>query len=122
LSATDPITISVGNREGVVVLAVGGEVDLVTIPALEEAIGGVVADNPAGLVIDLSGVEFLASAGLRLLAATHEEVGKSAPFAVVARGPATRRPIQLTGLDEAFPLYQTLEDALTDVRDGKLKR
>jgi hypothetical protein len=28
----------------------------------------------------------------------------------------------LTGLDEAFPLYQTVEDALTDVRDGKLKR
>jgi anti-sigma B factor antagonist len=122
LSATDPITISVGNRDGVVVLTVGGEVDLVTIPALEDAIGGVVADSPAALVIDLTTVDFLASAGLRLLAATQEQVGKSAPFAVVARGPATRRPIQLTGLDEAFPLYQTLEDALTDVRDGKLKR
>ncbi|WP_375483144.1 STAS domain-containing protein [uncultured Mycobacterium sp.] len=122
MSATDPINISVGNRDGVVVLSVGGEVDLVTIPALEDAIGGVVADNPAALVIDLTAVDFLASAGLRLLAATKEQVGKSAPFAVVARGPATRRPIQLTGLDEAFPLYQTLEDALTDVRDGKLKR
>jgi anti-sigma B factor antagonist len=41
---------------------------------------------------------------------------------VVARGPATRRPIHLTGLDKTFPLYPTLDDALTGVRDGKLNR
>ncbi|OBJ54887.1 STAS domain-containing protein [Mycobacterium sp. 1423905.2] len=121
MSAPDSITATVADHDGVAVLSIGGEIDLVTAPALEEAIGGVVAGNPAALVIDLSGVEFLGSVGLKILAATYEQLG-DAEFGVVARGPATRRPIHLTGLDKTFPLYPTLDDALTGVRDGKLNR
>lgn len=112
----------VTDHDGVAVLSIGGEIDLVTAPALEEAIGGVVAENPTALVIDLSGVEFLGSVGLKILAATYEKLGNSAEFGVVARGPATRRPIHLTGLDKTFPLYPTLDDALTGVHDGNLDR
>jgi anti-anti-sigma factor len=119
LSATDPITTSVGYRDGIAVLTVGGEIDLVTAPALEEAIGGVVADEPTALIIDLSAVDFLASAGLKLLAATHERICDSAQFAVVAHGPATRRPIHLTGLDKTFLVYPTLDDALTELQDSE---
>lgn len=122
LSAPDSITATVSDHDGVVVLSIGGEIDLVTAPALEEAIGGVITDNPQALIIDLSGVEFLGSVGLKILAATYEKLGDSAEFGVVARGPATRRPIHLTGLDKTFPLYPTLDDALTGVRDGKLNR
>jgi anti-sigma B factor antagonist len=122
LSAPDSITATVADHDGVVVLSVGGEIDLVTAPTLEEAISTVVTDNPAALVIDLSAVEFLGSVGLKILAATYEKLGDSAEFGVVARGPATRRPIHLTGLDKTFPLYATLDDALTGARDGKLNR
>lgn len=122
LSAPDSITATVSDHDGVAVLSIGGEIDLVTAPALEEAIGGVITDNPQALIIDLSGVEFLGSVGLKILAATYEKLGDSAEFGVVARGPATRRPIHLTGLDKTFPLYPTLDDALTGVRDGKLNR
>ncbi|WP_293315220.1 STAS domain-containing protein [Mycobacterium sp.] len=123
MSAPDSITTVVEDREGVSVISVSGEIDLVTAPALEQAIGTVVADGPTALVIDLSGVEFLGSVGLKILAATYEKLGvKSAEFGVVARGPATRRPIHLTGLDKTFPLYPTLDDALTAVRDRSLEQ
>ncbi|OSC40248.1 STAS domain-containing protein [Mycobacterium decipiens] len=120
MSAPDSITATVADHDGVAVLSIGGEIDLVTAPALEEAIGSVIADNPTALVIDLSAVEFLGSVGLKILAATYEKIGESAEFGVVARSPATRRPIHLTGLDKTFPLYPTLDDALTGVRDGRL--
>jgi anti-sigma B factor antagonist len=100
------------------VVRVSGEIDLVTAPALEQAIGAVVADSPSALVIDLSAVEFLGSVGLKILAATYEKLATSTQFGVVAHGPATRRPIHLTGLDKTFPLYSTLDDALTGVGDG----
>ncbi|BDB45466.1 MULTISPECIES: STAS domain-containing protein [Mycobacterium] len=122
MSAPDSITATVSDHDGVVVLSIGGEIDLVTAPALEEAIGGVIADNPGALIIDLSGVDFLGSVGLKILASTYEKLGDGAEFGVVARGPATRRPIHLTGLDKTFPLYPTLEDGLTGVREGKLNR
>jgi len=120
LSAPDSITTLVEDHDGVSVVSVSGEIDLVTAPALEQAISAVVADSPPALIIDLSAVEFLGSVGLKILAATYERLGKQTGFGVVARGPATRRPIHLTGLDKTFPLYPTLDDALTGVRDGKL--
>jgi anti-anti-sigma factor len=121
LSAPDSITTLVADHDGVSVVSVSGEIDLVTAPALEQAIGSVVAEGPTALVIDLSAVEFLGSVGLKILAATYEKLGTT-DFGVVARGPATRRPIHLTGLDKTFPLYPTLDDALTAVRDSKLNR
>ncbi len=122
MSAPDSITTLVADHDGIAVVSVSGEIDLVTAPALEQAIGAVVAEGPTALVIDLSGVEFLGSVGLKILAATYEKLGDSAEFGVVARGAATRRPIHLTGLDKTFPLYPTLDDALTGVRDGDLNR
>ena len=122
LSAPDSITTLVADLDGVSVVSVSGEIDLVTAPALEQAISGVVAGGPTALVIDLSAVEFLGSVGLKILAATYEKLGGNSEFGVVARGPATRRPIHLTGLDKTFPLYPTLDDALTGVKDGKLNR
>ena len=71
-----------------------------------------------GVVIDLTAVTFLASVGLRILAETHERLGGSRRFAVVATGPVTARPIQLTRLDEFLALYPSVEAALTGLRDA----
>lgn len=115
MSATDPITTSIAHREGVAVVSIGGEIDLSTAPAFEAAITGALDDDPPVLVIELSGVRFMASVGLRILASAHERVSKSAQVAIVANNPATSRPIELTGLDKIISLYPTLDDALTAV-------
>ena len=59
----------------------------------------------------------MASIGLRILAAAHERVSKSAQVAVVANNSATSRPIELTGLDKIISLYSTLDDALIAVAE-----
>ena len=115
----DPITTSVEHRDGVTVLAVGGEIDMVSGPMLERAIAGVLADDPPALVIDLMEVEFLAAAGLGILAATREKVGESARFAVAAQGLITSRVIRLVGLDEFLSLHETRQDALTAMEAPK---
>ena len=118
LSAADPITTSLAHREGVAVVSIGGEIDLSTAPAFEAAIAGALDDDPPVLVIELSEVRFMASVGLRILAATQEKVSKSARVAIVADNPATSRPMQLTGLDQIISLYPTLDDALAAVGMG----
>lgn len=99
-------------------LTVGGDVDLATVPTFQAAITEALTQEPSALVVDLLAVDFLASAGLQALVATHESVSKSARFAVVADGPATSRPIQLTGLDQVFSLFLTLDDALSALKSG----
>ncbi|MCV7302073.1 STAS domain-containing protein [Mycobacterium barrassiae] len=107
----DPITTSVSHADGVAVLAVSGEIDLATIPAFEAAIADALKQRPTALIVDVSAVDFLASAGLQALVATHESVRGEAGFAVVADGPATSRPIELTGLDQILSLHASVDDA-----------
>ena len=115
MSPADPITTSVAHRNGVAVVTVGGEIDLSTAPTFEAAIATALEDAPTVLVVELSAVQFMASVGLRILAAAREQLAESVQVAVVANNPATRRPLQLTGLDKMFSLYRTLGDALTAV-------
>ena len=70
------------------------------------------------VVIDLSDVSFLASAGMSLLASTHQKLGGAAGFAVVADGPSTGRPLTLVGLHEVFGIYATVDEALAALTDG----
>ena len=113
MSAADPITTSVEHREGVALVGIGGEIDLSTAPAFEAVIAEALEEDPRVLVIDLSEVTFMASVGLRVLAATQEKVGKSIQLAVVADHSAASRPMQLTGLDSVISLYPTVDEALT---------
>ena len=115
MSAADPITTAIAHREGVAVVSIGGEIDLSTAPAFEAAIATALEANPVVLVIELSQVSFMASVGMRILAATQENAGNSAQVAVVANNSAVSRPIQLTGLDKIFSLYPTLDAALIAV-------
>ena len=125
MTGTAPITTSVEHRDGVAVLAVGGQIDMSAAPQFEKAIDDVLADDPPTLVIDLTEVTFLGSVGLRLLATANERVvlatankrvGECGGFAVVAAAPATIRPIELTDLHEVFDLYLSLDDALAAMR------
>ncbi len=116
LSTADPITTSITRRDGAAVVSVGGEIDLSTASAFEEAIAQALEDNPAVLAIELRNVTFMASVGLRILAATSEKIGKLTRIAVVADHQAATRPIQLTGLDSVVALYPTLDEALTALK------
>jgi anti-sigma B factor antagonist len=113
VSAADPITTSVAHRDGVAVVSIGGEIDLSTAPAFEAVIAEALEEDPPALVVELSEVIFMASVGLRILAATQEKVGKLIQLAVVAANAAASRPMQLTGLDKLIALYPTLDEALT---------
>jgi anti-anti-sigma factor len=115
----DPITTSVSHDDGVAVVAVSGEIDLATIPAFEAAIAEALNERPTALIVDLSAVDFLASAGLQALVATHENVSGEAGFAVVADGPATSRPIELTGLDQILSLHASVDDAKAAVKGSR---
>lgn len=97
-----------------VVLTVTGEVDILSAPQLQEAAELALGNRPGKLVIDLTGVTFLASAGLAVLAACRQLSGQQTQFRVVAHGPATSRPIELTGLGADLQVFPTLDEALAD--------
>lgn len=97
----------------VAVLSVAGVVDMLTAPQVEGAISAALEKSPAGLIINLSDVEFLASAGMGILVAAHDLAAPEVKFAVVADGPVTSRPLKLVGIADIVNLYPTLDEALS---------
>ncbi len=98
--------------ERVAVVSVSGVVDMLTSPQLETAIDDALERHPAGVVIDFTAVDFLASAGMGVLVAAHDKAGSEVAFSVVADGPATSRPLKLVGIAEIVDMYRSLDEAL----------
>lgn len=112
----DTMTTTVEAHDGATVLTVSGEVDLATAPALENTIEAILTGKPAVLIIDLTGVSFLASAGMATLVAAHQRAGDTTTIVLVADGPATSRQLKMTSLDQVFALHTTLAEALASLR------
>jgi anti-sigma B factor antagonist len=108
----DDLRVTVETRWPAVILAVAGEVDMVTATQLEQAINTVLESCPQTLVVDLSKVEFFSSAGMNVLLRTREAVGGTTRFRVVATGHATLRPLQIAGLTQYIAVFESLDAAL----------
>jgi anti-anti-sigma factor len=102
----------------VAVTTVSGDLDMLTAPRLTESMDSAIAANPTALVVDLSRVTFLASAGMDVLFVAHRRITPSARFAIVADGRATRRPLELMGLHDVLEIFTTVESALLTLADA----
>ncbi|MBY4206947.1 STAS domain-containing protein [Rhodococcus fascians] len=98
-----------------IVLRVNGEVDLATASDLAHHIEQAITAAPAAVIVDLSGVSFLASVGMSVLIAARRKACCSTSLVVVASGPTTGRPMHLVGLDAAIPIFTDIDSALESV-------
>lgn len=113
---TSPLSLDVETIDGVVVVHARGEVDVVTAPQMEQRLADAIERRRNRVVLaDLSEVTFLASAGLAALVRCHALLPEGGRLLVVADGPATLRPLELTELTETFEVHSSVDAALSAV-------
>jgi anti-sigma B factor antagonist len=84
-----------------------------TCPALKEQLLGLVRRRATVVVIDLTRVSFIDSTGLSALLLAEKEARRLGVQLRLAVGePAVINFLRLTGLDEIFPLFASLDEAL----------
>lgn len=94
---------SVACGEGVT-LVVTGELDMVTWAELKAAVVLLCRTPATGLVIDLSGVEFMDSSGVRaILSARGLCESNGMTFGLVRGPPQVQRIFEIVGLHETLP-------------------
>ncbi|GHE84191.1 anti-anti-sigma factor [Amycolatopsis deserti] len=106
-----PFAVTVQEREAAVVVQAAGELDSSTVPRLRAIVRAVLTAAPGVLVLDLSGVTFLGTAGMHLLLEIQDRAGDTeVRFVAHARG--TVKPLRITRIIDALDLYPTLAQAL----------
>jgi len=104
------------DKDGTQIVSVSGEVDLYSAQRLREVIWrakGQAGGGPPRVVLDLSGVEFMDTAGLEVLLeewnATRQSDGRIC--LVTQEGPIAQL-LEVTGLSELFDLHAELDAAV----------
>jgi anti-anti-sigma factor len=96
-------------REGEqAVLAVGGEVDIATADSFRQAL--LDAQRSRRVVVDLSGVTFMDSAGVNALVGAYHRVSAGDELRLVGLRPNVRRVFEITGLLEVFKVDLSDDD------------
>lgn len=111
-SGRDFLSVSiVEDGPGRVIITLVGEVDMHTVPRLDTVLRNL---DPATtrIIIDLTGVDFLGSAGLKALVSAQRAAERTrAKLALVASGPTVHRPLDVTGLTDMFEMHPDLAQA-----------
>lgn len=95
------------------VLEVGGEVDVFTAPRLKDELAALARAGERNVVVELSGVGFLDSAGLGVLVGAHQRLSAGGGALSIAC-PEDRLPriFRIPGLDNVLAIHPSVEAAI----------
>lgn len=99
--------------ENVRVVEVNGRIDASTAAEFGKAITALIDAGDEKLVLDLHGLEYISSAGLReFLKAAKTLKAKSGKFAVCGLKDYVREVFDMSGFDTIIPIHSCVEDAV----------
>ena len=101
-------------------IAVRGEVHVSTAPEFSERLNDAIAGGKTGVVIDMTGVDFIDSTGLSvLLNALRRVTRQQGTLALAVSNPTVLRLFEITRLDSTFDILPDRETAIARVRRGQ---
>jgi anti-sigma B factor antagonist len=103
------------------VVALEGELDLERAPSLKWALVDSLDAGYKQIVVDLTQVRFMDSTALSVLVGVNKSLDIGARLALVCVNSNVLKIFELSGMDGAFAIFPTLEQALVHVR-GQTKR
>jgi anti-anti-sigma factor len=95
------------------IVKVSGRMDAITAPEFEKSCLGWIEQGDSALVVDLEGLEYMSSAGLRsilIVGKKLKSVGGSLSFSSLT--PNVAHVFSISSFGSMFPVYDSLEKAL----------
>lgn len=93
--------VSLARDDGVSTVVLAGDLDLVAAPTARKLLMKECASGPKQLVVDISRLDFVDSAGLGMLVAAKRALGANGgTFALIGASERVLRLLQLTGLSQ----------------------
>ncbi|MET0135695.1 MAG: STAS domain-containing protein [Kibdelosporangium sp.] len=108
---TNPLKWHVEQEAGAAVVRLAGEIDLATEEDFAEALEHGLRDQPPVIMIDLTEVTFLGSAGLHVLLQANDAARRQGCALRVAHGGAfAQRVLSVAGLDQVLAVFELVDE------------
>lgn len=105
--------VEVQSKDQATVIAVSGELDLASSPALQEELDRVSVSDSTLLIIDLRELDFMDSTGLSVLVRAHQRAEEQGRRLAMVKGPQqVQRLLSLTGVADRLTLIERPEDLI----------
>jgi anti-sigma B factor antagonist len=96
------------------ILPLKGEIDLHVSPSVTASLNGMIDKKPERLVVDLSDVSYIDSAGLAALIGAMQRVeGYGGKFALAGLQETVRSIFEISRLDQVFQIFSDADAALS---------
>jgi anti-anti-sigma factor len=104
--------LGISEAGGAIVVRLGGELELHTVPPVRRALLEAVERARGRVVVDLEQVEFMDSTALATLLEVRARLADGNSLVLAAPGLEARRALEVSGLDRIFRVSASVEDAL----------
>jgi anti-sigma B factor antagonist len=102
------------HEQGSTIVTVTGSVDALTAPDLAKTLSDQVKDGRANLVVNLVGVEFMSSAGLRtLLGAVKEARSSGGDLRIASANPGVDKVLKMSGFHTIAKVFASQAEAVS---------
>lgn len=106
------MNIQASERGGFNVLALEGRLDADATPSLQKEIDKLVEAGEHKLIMDFAGLDYISSAGLRIVLATAKKAkGLNGVFRVSGFKPVVKEIFDISGFTGMLDTYETLDQA-----------
>jgi len=105
--------------EGILAIAVRGELDMDTSPELEKELQQAIAEPTGSVVLDLSECEFIDSTGIALIVNAWQKLEQGEPdsrLVLCCENHQVRRLLKVTGVDASISMHEGRDAALAELR------
>lgn len=111
----DRVQITTTDADGVTVVQIEGTLDTNSAPQAQKEMEELLADGRAKIVMDFSAVDFISSAGLRVLLMTAKKVGAAGGgLRLCGLNEAVREVIEMSGFTVFLSLFDNRTEALAE--------
>ena len=97
------MTIDIKKNGQEVTLAIVGRLDTLTAPALDKVVNEDV-DGATGIIMDMKELEYISSAGLRVLLGTHKKMLKAGFLRLINVGESVMEVLDMTGFSDILEI------------------
>lgn len=100
--------------DGILVVALGGRIDSTTCDLLREHLLGLVARGERRLVVDFAAVDYISSAGLRVMLSLERQLrDHRGTLVLTALGAPVRHVFELSGLRPLFTIAPSRDEGVS---------